>query len=60
MKLLTYLRETQAEMKHVNWPTRKQTVFFTIVVVILSLLTAFFLGLSDFVLTFLLDTFVIK
>jgi len=43
-----YLREVRAEMKHVSWPTRSQTVVYTIVVVAVSLVTAAYLGLWDY------------
>ena len=48
MSLATYLKETQIEMKHVNWPTRQQTVVFTIVVILVSIGVALFLGLFDY------------
>ncbi len=35
-------------MKHVSWPTRRQTVIFTAVVVVISIVVAFFLGFFDF------------
>ncbi len=47
MKLIQYLKETKGELKHVSWPTRHQTIQFTIIVIVLSLLTAFFLGVFD-------------
>ena len=48
MKLTDYLKETKVEMKHVNWPTRKQSVAFTLVVIGLTLAFAAFLGLFDY------------
>lgn len=54
MSITTYLQETKAEMKHVNWPTRRQTVVFTTVVISLSAIVAVVLGLSDAVFNFLL------
>ncbi len=47
MKLIQYLKETKAELKHVSWPTRNQTIQYTIIVIILSLVTAFLLGFFD-------------
>lgn len=43
-----YINETKGELKHVNWPTRRQTVSLTIVVVGLSILTSLFLFFFDF------------
>ncbi|MFA6324607.1 MAG: preprotein translocase subunit SecE [Candidatus Paceibacterota bacterium] len=48
-KITEYFKETKAELKHVNWPTRKQTIFYTLIVVILSVLIAYFLGFFDFI-----------
>jgi preprotein translocase SecE subunit len=41
-------------MKHVNWPTRQQTIRFTLLVIAVSLATAALLGVSDFVFSRLL------
>jgi len=49
MKITDYLKEVKAEMSHVSFPTRKQTILFTVVVIVLSLLTAVYLGLVDYV-----------
>jgi len=47
MKLVDYLKETKVEMKHVNWPTRKQAIAFTAVVIGLTIAFAVFLGIFD-------------
>ena len=49
MKIIDYIKDTKGELKHVSWPTRKQTIWFTVIVVIVSLITAFFLGFFDFI-----------
>ncbi|MEN9523979.1 MAG: hypothetical protein RL536_48 [Candidatus Parcubacteria bacterium] len=54
MKLTEYVKDTQAEMKHVNWPTREQTIRFTLLVIIVCAIVAALLGLSDFVFSRLL------
>jgi len=48
-KITDYLKETRAEVKHVNWPTRQQAIIFTVVVVIISVVVAYLLGLFDFI-----------
>ena len=50
MSLVTYLKDTRGELKHVSWPTRRQAVVFTIVVVLISLFVSFFLGFFDYLL----------
>ncbi len=59
MSLITYLKDTQAELKHVSWPTRGQAIGFTIVVVIISFFVSFYLGFFDYLLKLILGKFVI-
>ena len=59
MSIKEYIQETRAELIHVSWPTRKQAIVFTIVVIIISIVTAFFLGAFDYLFQFLLRKFVI-
>jgi len=42
------LREVKVELKKVTWPTRKQTVGSTVVVIVLVILISLFLGVVDF------------
>jgi preprotein translocase subunit SecE len=49
MKLINYIKETKAEMKHVSWPTKRQAITYTILVVIVSALTAAYLGAFDWI-----------
>jgi len=59
MGLGSYLRETRTELKHVNWPTRKQTVNFTVLVIGLSLIVAGILGVFDLSYDYLLREFIL-
>jgi preprotein translocase subunit SecE len=43
-----FLRESKNELKRVKWPTRKELLASTAVVIVFSLIVAFFLGLVDF------------
>lgn len=56
-KFITYLKETRGELKHVSWPTRKQAIVFTVVVIIVSLATAAYLGIFDWIFTHILEIF---
>ena len=51
MSIKQYIKETNAELMIVKWPTRRETIFYTIVVIILSGVLAYFLGLFDFLFT---------
>lgn len=57
-KVKQYLKETKAEMRHVSWPTRTQSVAYTILVIIISLVTAAYLGALDFIFTEILKIFI--
>lgn len=43
-----YLRDTMAEMKQVTWPTQKQAMLYTVLVVVIAVLVSLFLGAFDF------------
>ena len=56
-KLIQYLKESRAELKKVVWPSRQQTRENTLVVIVVSLGVALFLGVIDFLVNLLLQTF---
>lgn len=58
MSIINYIRETKVELSHVNWPTKRQSIIFSTVVIIISVLTAFFLGLFDFIFSRILNLFI--
>ncbi|HOX97439.1 MAG TPA: preprotein translocase subunit SecE [bacterium] len=44
-----YLQETKSEVKKVTWPTKKQTINDTLMVVVISVAMAAFIGVVDYV-----------
>lgn len=46
-KIAQFIREARVELKKVNWPTRQQTINYTLLVVAMSLAVAIFLGGLD-------------
>jgi len=42
-----FLRQAKVELKKVKWPTRKELIASTVVVLVLTLLVSFYLGLVD-------------
>jgi preprotein translocase subunit SecE len=58
-KIINYLKETRGELKHVAWPTRKQSMVFTILVIVISVLSAFYLGFFDYLFSLILEKFVL-
>ena len=57
-RIINFLKEVRLEMKKVNWPTREETIRYTLIVVGVSVAVAAYLGALDFVFTTLLNKFV--
>ena len=47
-KGLQFFREVRIELRKVTWPTKKQTINSTVVIIIFVFIIAAFLGLVDF------------
>lgn len=54
-RLSNYFKNSVIELKKVNWPTKKQTVSNTLLVIGISLGMALFLGIVDFALSQILQ-----
>ena len=50
-KITTFISEARVELKKVNWPSRKELIDSTKVVLITSFLLALFIGVVDFILS---------
>jgi len=46
-KVVEFVKETRAELRHVAWPSRQQTMRATALVIGISLFVALLLGLFD-------------
>jgi len=57
-RLVQYIISAKNELKKVTWPTRKETTKHTLIVIGISLFTAFFLGILDFAFSKLLGLFI--
>jgi preprotein translocase subunit SecE len=55
-KIKTFFKEVSVELKKVSWPTRQQTVSATVVVIVVTFIVAFFLGIVDILLANLVGT----
>ena len=55
---VTFLKETQDELKKVVWPTRAEVARLTVVVMVVSLIVGLLLGGLDFVFTKALEVIV--
>ena len=52
IKIATFLREVKTETKRVNWPTREETIRYTLIVLGVSLVVAAYLGGLDLIIRF--------
>ncbi|HVY67828.1 MAG TPA: preprotein translocase subunit SecE [Patescibacteria group bacterium] len=48
MNIIEYLGEVKSEMQKVVWPTRRDTIMYTVVVIAFSVGVAAILGLADY------------
>jgi preprotein translocase subunit SecE len=59
-KIVDYFKESRHELKKVVWPSRKEAIKHTLIVIGISLAVAAFLGFMDFILNIGLEKLVIK
>ena len=57
--MFDFVKNVRGEMKHVSWPTKRQAIWYTTIVIVISIITAIILGFFDFVFTTILDKFII-
>lgn len=53
-----FVREARDELRKVSWPSRQQTLRYTVIVVIACLAVSAFIGVVDYLLTILLEKFI--
>lgn len=58
-KIVSFLKEVRLEMKKVNWPSRKETIKYTLIIIAASVAVAVFLGGLDYIFTTLLNKFIL-
>ncbi|MFA5023239.1 MAG: preprotein translocase subunit SecE [Candidatus Paceibacterota bacterium] len=59
-RLINYFKDTRSEMNHVSWPSREQTINFTLIVLGVSVATGLLLGIFDLAFSDLLKIFILK
>jgi preprotein translocase SecE subunit len=58
-RLINYIKDTRGELQYVSWPTRKQSVTFTVVVIVVSVSVSIFLGFFDYLFSLILQKFIL-
>jgi preprotein translocase subunit SecE len=59
-KTIDFLKEARVELKKVKWPTKKETLQYTLVVIIISIAVAIYLGGLDYIFSFILKKFIVR
>lgn len=50
-KIINFLKEVKEELIKVVWPSREQTIRYTVLVIIVAIMVGLFLGGLDYILT---------
>ncbi len=58
--LFTYLKNVQGELTHVVWPTPRQAILHTFVILLISAAVAVFIGVLDYLLTSLVGLIIVQ
>jgi len=58
-RLVEFIKESKIELKKVTWPTREETIRYTLTVIIISTALALFLGGLDYLFQFILNNFLL-
>ncbi|MEA2006789.1 MAG: preprotein translocase subunit SecE [Patescibacteria group bacterium] len=58
-KAISFVKEAYVELKKVNWPSRKQTINYTLVVIGASIAVAVFLGILDMFFSSVIEKFLL-
>ena len=59
-RFINFLKDVKVELSKVSWPTRQQTLQYTIVVIAMSLLVSLFLSGWDAVFGFALNKLLLR
>ncbi|HTH93410.1 MAG TPA: preprotein translocase subunit SecE [Candidatus Paceibacterota bacterium] len=60
MSIASFLKETKNELTHVIWPSRRRTIAYTVIILVLSIALGYFLNGVDLGFRTLLGHFIIK
>ncbi len=46
---MKFLKQVKAEMSKVVWPSKQSTLFYTLVVILISVFVAYYMSLFDYI-----------
>ena len=59
-KVIQFFKEVHIELKKVAWPSKEQTIHYTVLVVIISIFVAIILGLLDSIFGEFISNFIFR
>lgn len=59
-KITQFLKDAKSELLKVNWPTKQQTINYTLIVIGISVAMALFLGGLDYIFEQILNSAILK
>jgi preprotein translocase subunit SecE len=59
-RIKRFFEESRQEIRHVNWPTRAEAARLTLIVIVIALGLAVFLGFFDWLFTNLIKSFILQ
>lgn len=57
--IISFVKEVRTEIKKINWPTKREVFRYTLMVLLLSIIVAIFLGGLDYLYTLLMEKFIL-
>lgn len=54
-KIINFLREVKIELKRINWPSKKETLKYALIIFVFSMFVAIYLWFLDYIFVFLLE-----
>lgn len=58
MKISNLFKDASSEIKKITWPTRNETIKFTLIVIGMAVLVASILGIFDLIFVKLMEEFI--
>jgi len=59
-KIIEFIKDVRIEMLHVKWPTKTETAWLTVLVIVISFAVAYLLGFFDFLFSFGIGKLLLK
>lgn len=58
-KISSFFKEVYVELRKVNWLSRKELFKYTLIVIVVTIAVAAFLGSLDYIFTYLIQKFIV-